>query len=1054
MATTILLKRGTKAAVLNKYPTGWNLSEPIFCTDTGELLVGLGVGKNLKDINGQPVLDDNGNMIYYAVYGVGMSGLGSGITILDNDLELPTVDVAVDGAVYVLKADSEANGSSSMVMFSKADGVYKRVSGGGTGSGTTRFTASTGGLQFVGNGTNFVDIKIINNKADGLVKLDSSGKMSADFLRDGVTNKAFTAVQANKLTALETSMTNKADKVHTHRAYEIEETSNLHFVNDSEKTSLSGINFNIREKINSMTFGIAWKGQVNTYAHLASTYSSPEAGWAVFVAADETKGGGRSLYVYSASEGKWNFQGSFDTVPDATGAAKGVIRLTGDLAGTAESPTLAPINGLIPGEYQMATVTVDAKGRVISIEEPTAKVAVIEDGLYSATGTFSSNFIDQLLAAKANLNHTHEGFHDSHLVGSIMVDETEMGDNKILVYVTDENGKGKLVYSDMSISSLIDDSNNPASPAEAYTDRTYSQNKIENKMAGKANIVHAHPEFLKTSEATSLLSAKAEYFDQDVLHEPNQLGTMRVDESNKGDGRVMIFDGSSNTVKFADAAASGEIKDNIVGVNTTFSSDKVNQELMKKADKVHEHAEYVKKTDMPTNLQGYVKTGEVESKIQNAISTINFSPYAKTDDLAAVYATKSDLITKQDAGKISDMPVDTFSRQDGRVLAYDALNNKLVFKAAATGGTGGGSEIDDSPENVATPMTTRVFSSAKTKELINNAGAAKLDKTAIDDTSAAVNKVYSSTKMAADIGIINTNITNINTAIAGKSDKTYVDTQVTNLTNKVYLKTVVDSIMDTKSNVGHQHPNDHKPDVLGSKTVDETTIANNKVLAYNEIEDKLSYINVNTISGDYSIVGGHNVSVEVDEETKEIKLTTIIEDWKPNTFYRVKDFIFVGGIIYRALMEHVSSVAFSIDMATGQAKWESVAGGGSGSGADLNQVTKLGVVATTAAPKIIELTIPESVDLKRQAVEVLKFVPGTTNVIQTICQFDNADATSFVCDGIPANEHPNLIFDGTMRLRTQYDIAMTNGGVLGTGNLWTATIDRTQFKTIESIQVI
>ncbi len=56
------------------------------------------------------------------------------------------------------------------------------------------------------------------------------------------------------------------------------------------------------------------------------------------------------------------------TVPDATTSVKGRLRLAGDLDGTAETPTLSVIPGLVAGTYDRATVTVNNKGRVTAIE--------------------------------------------------------------------------------------------------------------------------------------------------------------------------------------------------------------------------------------------------------------------------------------------------------------------------------------------------------------------------------------------------------------------------------------------------------------------------------------------------------------------------------------------------------------------------------------------------------------------------------------------------------------------------------------------------------------
>jgi hypothetical protein len=119
---------------------------------------------------------------------------------------------------------------------------------------------------------------------------------------------------------------------------------------------------------------------------------------------------------------------------------------------------------------------------------------------------------------------------------------------------------------------------------------------------------------------------------------------------------------------------------------------------------------------------------------------------------------------------------------------------------------------------------------------------------------------------------------------------------------------------------------------------------------------------------------------------------------------------------------------------------------GSGGGAGVsNQVTKLGVTATPESPYIEEIAITQSIDFLLGAAEVLKFVAGTENVVQTICNFDNADASSF-----EANDF--VVFDGVMKLKTQDTFAMTDDGALGSGKVFSHTFNKTLFNT-QSISI-
>lgn len=1013
MATTILLKRGTKEAVLTKYPTGWNVGEPIFCTNTGELLIGLGLGKF--------VTNSDGSKSYFTTYKTDGSTVADGTVVItvDTDLDLPALDIADPDILYLIKSDSKNIGMPSLAVFSSADGAYNRVGGGSGGGGSyPKFTASNGCIQYVGNGTNSIDIKMLTNTKDGLLKLDSTGKVSADFLRDGSNSKVFTAAHKTKIDGLDASLLSKADKSHRHEAYDIIESSNLNFMSDSEKVYIS----QLPGIINSLSAGINWKGTVNTYAQLTS-FSSPENGMAIFVDIDETHGGGRSLYVYNTKDGGWRYLGDFATTPAATVGSKGIVQLAGDLTGTAETPRLADIAGLEPGEYTSPTIIVDKKGRITSVTENADTYAIIADGLYGPGVTWSSDAIQAELD-KLSTKIVSEVSESAKSIGTLPIDETGAGVNKVLTVTNDENGVPKLVYSDMAIASLINDA------VEDASDSTYSSHKIEQKLAGKANIVHAH-DYVKPSELAAELIKKAPAFDETLLHEAKQVGTMTLDESNVGNGRVLVYNTIGNRLEFVNAAASGEIKDGMVATDTSWSSDKVSQELLKKSDKSHDHeGVYVK----PADLIPYAKTDSItpviDTKIQQSIAAIDYSPYAKTDETDA---------------KIASLHVNTLAKQtDLDAVKTDLANNysanavidsKIAAKFASY-----------SPEGLLSDIDAKAWFLAKEDAL-------KVDDTIAAPSEAAKKVAYSADKISKDFSAVNTMINSVAVTAAGKIDKEAGDLVYAPKVHNhdaLYVKPAeMDSALDTKSNIGHVHVNDHASNVIGSKVLDESTIANGMCQIYDAGTDSLKY----GFPAAANIVAGNNIRISQDENGI-VTVTATIEDWKPRFIYKINDYCFNGGIMYRALLDHESALTFSQDMATGVEKWASMGASAGGAGANLSQVTKLGVVATAQAPKIVELVIPDSPDLKRPAVEVLKFVPGTTNIIQTICQFDNADASSFVCDGIPADQHPDLIFDGTMKLRTQYDIPMTNGGPLGTGNLWIATIDTTKFKTIESIQVI
>lgn len=117
------------------------------------------------------------------------------------------------------------------------------------------------------------------------------------------------------------------------------------------------------------------------------------------------------------------------------------------------------------------------------------------------------------------------------------------------------------------------------------------------------------------------------------------------------------------------------------------------------------------------------------------------------------------------------------------------------------------------------------------------------------------------------------------------------------------------------------------------------------------------------------------------------------------------------------------------------------------SSVEIKQVTKLGVVASPESPYTVDLPISQTMSFNRMPIEVLKFTPAETNVLVTLASFDNSDADDFVPD-----EH--VIFDGAMKLKTEYIIDMLSDEFLEENPLWFATIDLSPFAAVESIEVV
>jgi hypothetical protein len=123
----------------------------------------------------------------------------------------------------------------------------------------------------------------------------------------------------------------------------------------------------VEEELSSVKSGVHFVGEFTTYALMASTLLTPQDSDWVFITSDETKGGIKTQYIYNSSISEWKYAGGATSVNDATDTVKGVLRLSGDLSGTANNPQLSSV--ITGGTYAFGnnTVTVDSKGRLINI---------------------------------------------------------------------------------------------------------------------------------------------------------------------------------------------------------------------------------------------------------------------------------------------------------------------------------------------------------------------------------------------------------------------------------------------------------------------------------------------------------------------------------------------------------------------------------------------------------------------------------------------------------------------------------------------------------------
>lgn len=84
--------------------------------------------------------------------------------------------------------------------------------------------------------------------------------------------------------------------------------------------------------------------------------------------------------------------------------------------------------------------------------------------------------------------------------------------------------------------------------------------------------------------------------------------------------------------------------------------------------------------------------------------------------------------------------------------------------------------------------------------------------------------------------------------------------------------------------------------------------------------------------GVVEIVPGNGIAITADQATGLVRISSQLQDWAPNTEYKLKEFVYYNKILYRCTTAHTSSALMDDDLAIGQNKWEVITTGGSGGG--------------------------------------------------------------------------------------------------------------------------
>lgn len=133
-------------------------------------------------------------------------------------------------------------------------------------------------------------------------------------------------------------------------------TGTLSNLNTTDQSALVAAINEVKQTADSASGQLTFQGEYADYASLQNDIpdGSGQNGWTAIVTANENRSSNKTYHIYSGASDAWLFAASYDFVADATGSVKGVVRLSGDLGGTANTPTVEQVGG------ETATAIADA----------------------------------------------------------------------------------------------------------------------------------------------------------------------------------------------------------------------------------------------------------------------------------------------------------------------------------------------------------------------------------------------------------------------------------------------------------------------------------------------------------------------------------------------------------------------------------------------------------------------------------------------------------------------------------------------------------------------
>lgn len=349
---------------------------------------------------------------------------------------------------------------------------------------------------------------------------------------------------------------------------------------------------------------------------------------------------------------------------------------------------------------------------------------------------------------------------------------------------------------------------------------------------------------------------------------------------------------------------------------------------------------------------------------------------------------------------IKNIQVDDSAKLNGRVLAYDSVNNKLIFKDV----TGGGSSIS---------LDTDSTLAANSDEI---AASQKAVKAYVDSKFAAVStgSAYKGT-LDISLGILPSDIKLgdwyriVNTYTFSGVELNNGDMIVANK-NKSGNTTIVD---------WDKIDNTEATDILRTGNISTNTnlaVDSGKLLDRNTVKTVLD-----------NLVGDKTQLATTD---------------KTNIINALNEVFISGRSVKESLSSSLTAKGATV---TTQSTWaqiiEAINNLQVGGSANIVQITKLNVTGSVGTPYVRTETLSQPISNALILATVRELVGNTQNT-QVASNFNNTDSSNFTYNA------GKITFDGTMKITPVNQVVNM---VEESTNIWAYSITKSQYNTIESL---